>query len=78
MKRYFFDHHDRAVYRDDIGVLFADNEAAIAAAMTSLPGIASDSMRAADGDCHNISVVVREENGTPIYSAALSYCGTRL
>jgi hypothetical protein len=78
MPRYFFDHHNGAVARDDTGILFADSEAAINEAMASLPMIAAETIRAADNHCHNIAVVVREEDGSPIYSAALSYCGTRL
>ena len=35
-------------------------------------------MRKAGGDWHNISVVVRGEDSSPIYSGALSYCGTRM
>ena len=33
MQRYFFDHHEGEIVRDDVGVLFGSCDAAIAATM---------------------------------------------
>ena len=76
--RFFFDILDAASdQRDELGVECADLEAAIVEAKRALPSIATDELPS-DGDHKNYMVVVRDTDGHAVYSAALSFVGTRL
>ena len=66
-----------ALQRDEVGVEFADLEAAIVEAKRALPSIATDELPR-DGDHRSYMVVVRDADGHAVYSAALSFVGTRL
>jgi hypothetical protein len=52
-------------------------EAAIKEATGSLSAIAEDVLREGS-DRESISIVVRDGDGSPVYTASLSFCGTRL
>ena len=78
MPRFFFDILDGASdQRDEVGIECADLEAAVVEAKRVLPSIASDELPR-DGDHRNYMVVVRDVDGHAVYSAALSFVGTRL
>ncbi|MCJ2113237.1 hypothetical protein MKK64_18820 [Methylobacterium sp. E-025] len=78
MPRFFFDILDaNANERDEVGVACVDLEAAVVEAKRALPSIAIDELRR-DGDYKNYMVMVRDEEGQAVYSAALSFVGTRL
>ena len=74
MPRYFFDTNDGdMVDEDDVGLEFADHEAARREAIATLPDMARD--RLPDGDRRNFSVRIRDEAGTVLYSASLALTG---
>lgn len=78
MPRFFFDILDAGSdQRDEDGIECADLEAAIVQAKRALPAIATDELPR-DGDHRNYMVVVRDTDGQAVYSAALSFIGTRL
>lgn len=77
MPRYFFDIHDGRLQRDDEGTECADFEAARREAMISLPDVARWEIPA-DGDRQTYTVIVRDEAGTPVYTATLTFTGLRL
>ena len=78
MPRFFFDILDADVnQRDEVGIECADLEAAVVEAKRALPSIASDEIPR-DGDHRNYMVLVRNADGHAVYSAALSFVGTRL
>ena len=75
MPRYFFDIQDgRKPYHDETGVEFSDLEAVRHQAMRVLPEIAKDEVPT-DGDRQTFTVMVTDEDGKPIYSAALNFTG---
>ncbi len=74
MARYFFDVHDGALQRDDIGTECATLDDARAQAMQLLPDIARDQARRG-GDQHTYMVLVSDEDHRPVYSATLSLTG---
>jgi hypothetical protein len=76
--RFFFDVHENGhVQRDEFGVEFATFEAAVVEAKRALPAIAIDGLLR-DGDHKNYTVVVKDEEERIVYTAALSFVGTRL
>ena len=77
MARYFFDVHDGTMVRDDLGEECATVEAACKHAKTLLPQIALYELPA-DGDRKAYTVLVRDEDNNPVYSATLSYVGLML
>ena len=78
MPRFFFDILDTDVnQRDEVGIECADLEAAVIEAKRTLPAIATDELPR-DGDHRNYMVVVRDADGHTVYTAALSFVGTRL
>lgn len=74
MPRYFFDIHDGRIQRDDEGTVCADLQAAAVAAKRLLPEIAMSEVPK-DGERQNYTVLVTDEEGHPVYSAALSFVG---
>lgn len=77
MPRYFFDISDRGFHRDEEGSECADYEGARALAMRSLPEIARFAIPS-DGDNQAFTVLVRDEAGTVVYTATLTFAGVRL
>lgn len=77
MPRYFFDVHDGAIQRDDEGSVCADLKAAAAAAKRLLPEIALSDVPK-DKERQTYTVLVTDEEGHPVYSAALTFVGTWL
>ncbi|PXW51407.1 hypothetical protein [Methylobacterium sp. B4] len=77
MPRFFFDVHDGRNERDDEGLVFADVQAAALEAKRLLPEIARDEVPK-DGERQAITVLVTDEEGCPVYSAALCFVGTWL
>ncbi|KQS59497.1 hypothetical protein ASG32_31340 [Methylobacterium sp. Leaf361] len=74
MPRFFFDIHDGRLQRDDEGTECADFAAARREAMIALPDIARWEIPT-DGDKQTYTVIVRDEAGVPVYTAALTYTG---
>ncbi len=74
MPLYFFDIVDGGAHRDDEGTQCADDEAVRRMVRETLPEIAKDEIPA-DGDRRHFTIVVRDENETPVYTATLSYVG---
>ena len=60
-----------------MGTVCADIQAAALAAKRLLPSIASDEIPK-DGERQTITVVVTDEDGHAVYSAALTFVGTWL
>jgi len=77
MQRFFFDVHDHAIIIDEDGTDLPDLEAAIREAIRSLPAIAADSIPNGD-DRQNFTIIVRDAERRPVYTAAMSFSGTRL
>lgn len=77
MPRYFFDVHNGFQERDEEGVFCADLQAAAHEADRLLPAIILNSARE-DGGRQNITVLVTDEEGHPVYQTALSQVGTWL
>ena len=75
--RYFFDIHDNKMFRDDDGEDFAGPEEAARHAKKILPQIVAHEVPK-DGEHQAFSVLVTDEDGHPIYSAAVTYTGTWL
>ena len=75
MPRYFFDiQDDDGLQHDDEGVELAHIEMVRLEAQRVLPRIAYEEARGAR-DRGSYTVLVTDEDGQPIYSAALSYTG---
>ena len=74
---FFFDVHDGAQNYDNEGVPCADLKAAAKQADALLPEIAYNRV-ARDSERQIITVLVRDEEGHPVYHAALSQVGTWL
>ncbi|TXM91274.1 hypothetical protein [Methylobacterium sp. WL116] len=77
MPRYFFDIHDGVHRRDDEGTECADLQGAVLEAKKLLPAIAAYDVPK-DGERQTITVLVTDEDGHAVYSAALTYVGTWL
>ena len=77
MPRYFFDIHDGFHQRDDVGTHCEDVQAAALEAKRLLPAIAVNEIPT-DGERQTITVVVTDEDGYAVYSAALAFVGTWL
>jgi protocatechuate 3,4-dioxygenase beta subunit len=75
--RFFFDVHDGRNQRDDESTLCDDVQAAALEARQLLPQIARDEVPK-DGERQTITVLVTDEDGHPVYSAALCFVGTWL
>lgn len=75
--RYFFDIHDDKMLRDDEGMDLAGPQEAAGYAKKVLPQIVADDVPK-DGEHQAFSVLVTDEEGHPIYSAAMTYTGTWL
>jgi hypothetical protein len=75
--RFFFDVHDGHHERDDEGTLCDDVQAAALEAKILLPAIARHEIPE-DGERQTITVLVTDEDGHPVYSAALCFVGTWL
>lgn len=81
MPRYFFDVHNgnrhHGFERDEEGTDCPDFEAARVQAMATLPEIGRWEIPR-DGDQQTFTVLVRNETGSIIYTATLSFTGLRL
>ena len=74
MPRFFIDTSDGDLsLRDDDGYDLPNVHAARDAAIDALPDMARDKLP--DGERRAFTVVVRSEDGQPLYSAALSFAG---
>jgi hypothetical protein len=70
--RYFFDIHDGEKFTpDDTGLEFPDAQAARDKAVSTLPDIARDAMP--DARKRAFVVAIRDDKGTAIFRAALSF-----
>lgn len=74
MPRFYFDIHDGGSTRDDEGTECSDLEAVRRQAMRTLPDVARDDLKS-DGDRRTFTVLVTDEDGRPVYSAALTFTG---
>lgn len=74
MPRYFFDIHDGRTERDNAGTEYAGPAEAALHAKRLLPEIAVHEVPA-DGERHVMTVLVTDDEGHPVYSAALTYVG---
>lgn len=74
MARYFFDIHDGALHRDDVGVDCAGFDAMRREAKRALPEIAREILPG-EGDQHAITVRVRDERQETVYTATLTFNG---
>lgn len=77
MPRYFFDIHDGVHRHDEEGTFCSDVRAAALEAKRLLPAIAVNEAPNENGR-QIITVVVTDEEGHAVYSAALSVIGTWL
>ncbi|GEP07008.1 DUF6894 family protein [Methylobacterium oxalidis] len=77
MPRYFFDVHDGGPQSDDTGTELASRDEARAKAKSLLPDIAREEIPKGD-DQSTFTVLVRDENNHPVYSATLTFAGSRL
>ncbi|AWN42375.1 DUF6894 family protein [Methylobacterium durans] len=77
MPRYFFDVHDGGPEFDDTGTELAGPDESYAKARSLLPDIAREEIPR-NGDHRTFTVLVKDENGQPVYSATLTYAGIRL
>ena len=74
MPRYFFDVHDGVHTRDDVGVECEDLQSVAMAAKRMLPAVAKDEVPKGS-ELQSVTVLVTDEDGKPVYSAALTYTG---
>lgn len=77
MPRYYFDIHDGEFQRDPEGTECKDFEAARLEAMVSLPEIARFVIPS-DGDNQSFTVFIRDEEGSILYTATLTFSALRL
>ena len=77
MPRYFFDIHDGQFTRDDEGIECEDFAAARREAMASLPEMVRFVLPQ-DSDAHASTVLVRNQAGTIVYTATLTFAGFTL
>lgn len=76
MPRYFFDIQDGDFLFDDEGTECYDFEEAREKIIASLPEMASW-INPAAGDNQSVTVKIRDEDGTHIYTAVLTFVGTK-
>jgi hypothetical protein len=74
MARYFFDIHDGREMRDNVGTECATLEEAYQHAREIIPEIAAHEIPAG-GDRQAYTVLATNEQGRPVYTAALSFLG---
>lgn len=77
MPRYFFSTFDGSAHPDLEGADLPNDAAVRREAMFALPDIARDAIPK-DGDKQGYMILVTDEEGTPVYSATLSYSGVWL
>ena len=77
MPRYFFDIHDGRFQRDEEGIECPSFEAARREAMVALPEISRWAIPG-DGESQAFTVLVRDEGGTIVYTATLTFAGLKL
>ena len=77
MQRFYFDFHDGDRHTQDaIGVLYADQEAAIDEALTALSQVVL--FEGAPGGRHSVECDVRDATGRVVYWAELVLRGKRM
>ena len=74
MARYYFDIHDSGAFFDDIGSELPDLLSVRKEALAALPAIAAEQIPLGE-DRRHFTVLVKDENATPIYSATLTFTG---
>jgi len=74
--RYYFDIHDGELQRDEEGLECENVEAARDRVMASLPDVA-ELITSEDGDTQAVTVTVRDEEGSRIYTGTLTFAGAR-
>lgn len=77
MPRYFFDYEDGELHPDEDGIECADLARARREATLSLSEMTRFAIPA-DGDNKVFSMMVRDEAGTLVYTATLTFAGHRL
>jgi hypothetical protein len=77
MPRFFFDVQNGHASHDDVGIECRDLAAAIKEANRSLPAIAGEAIPNGP-DQQDFFIVVRDEHGKDVYSAALSFTARKL
>ncbi|WP_336492687.1 DUF6894 family protein [Methylobacterium nigriterrae] len=77
MPRYFFDVRAGGPEFDDTGTELSGPDDARQKAKRLLPDIARENIPE-EGDHHTFAVMVKDENGHPVYSATLTFAGLRL
>lgn len=77
MPRYYFDIHDSEVQRDDEGLECENVEAAREKVMASLPNIA-ELITSSNGGDQVVTVTIRDEQGSQVYTGTLTFAGSRL
>jgi hypothetical protein len=74
--RYFFDIHDgRAFLPDPIGQDCVDTDQIRREAMRALPEIARDAIPQRGAEAQAFTVIVRDADSAPVYSATLTFSG---
>jgi len=75
MKRYFFDFlANGSRHEDDIGLEFRSLNEVRSEAMRGLPAIATEKLPT-DGDQPTYTILVKNEDGDPAYTATLNFAG---
>ncbi len=74
MPRFYFDLHDSECSPDDVGLEFVGVDQAIAQAKRALAEIVLDHLPR-DGDRHNVTMHVSDEDRQPVYTGVLSFSG---
>ena len=77
MPRFFFNYSDDGEWRDQEGVELPNAVAAEQEARSALPRIMGDAMMSRAGT-QQLAIIVTDEQGAPLYSAAMTFTGTRL
>ena len=77
MPRFFFDVHHSSWNRDDTGSNCTDINHAIRLVKQTLPDMVVEHLPEA-GDRYAMTVLVRDEGGTPVYTGALTFTGLLL
>ena len=76
MPRFFFEYSDVGDWRDQEDVDLPNAAAAEYEAKRALPRIVGDAAMSG-GAAQHFEITVRDERGSPIYSAAMSFTGRR-